>query len=103
MDDVTVTAIDGFPERLAELRNAKGVSGREMSLSLGQAAGYINSIENGKSLPSLTMFFEICEYLEITPYAFFSYTAADSTAEKNKGLSEEDKKTLLALVRKLCE
>ena len=56
-----------FPIRLAKLRTAKGVSARDMSLSIGQNAGYINNIENGKALPSMAGFFFICEYLGITP------------------------------------
>ena len=36
------------PERLAKLRTQKGVSARDMSLSLGQANNYINNIENKK-------------------------------------------------------
>lgn len=60
-----------FSNRLTKLREAKGVSARDMSLSIGQNAGYINSIENGKSLPSMTSFFYICEYLNITPQEFF--------------------------------
>ena len=62
----------GFvPERLARLRMQKGVSARDMSLSLGQANNYINSIENKKSLPAMQSFFYICEYLGITPQEFF--------------------------------
>ena len=57
---------DMFCERLAELRIRKGVSAREMSIALGQSAGYINSIENKKNLPSMGTFFYICEYLEIS-------------------------------------
>lgn len=57
--------------RLAKLREQKGVSAREMSLSIGQNAGYINNIETGKALPSLPVLFYICDYLEITPAAFF--------------------------------
>lgn len=66
MEDLTIKAVEGFAERLAQLRNIKGVSGRKMSLSVGQAAGYVNNIENGNNLPSLAMFFEICEYLCVT-------------------------------------
>ena len=62
---------DIFSERLAQLRSKKGVTAREMSLSLGQNESYINRIENKKNLPSMTTFFYICEYLEITPQAFF--------------------------------
>ena len=49
-----------FVQRLAELRIQKGVSARDMSLSIGQSAGYINNIENGKNLPSMMSFFYIC-------------------------------------------
>lgn len=62
---------DFVPERLAELRTQKGVSARDMSLSLGQANNYINNIENKKSLPSMQSFFYICEYLGVTPQEFF--------------------------------
>lgn len=58
-------------ERLATLRTAKGVSARDMSLSIGQSANYINKIESRKSLPSMTVFFYICEYLNVTPQEFF--------------------------------
>lgn len=62
-----------FAVRLARLRLEKGVSARDMSLSIGQSAGYINNIENGNNLPSMGTFFTICEYLNITPQAFFDY------------------------------
>lgn len=62
---------DYVPERLAKLRMQKGVSARDMSLSLGQANNYINNIENRKTLPSMQSFFYICEYLGITPEEFF--------------------------------
>lgn len=62
---------DFVPKRLAKLRTRKGVSARDMSLSLGQTNNYINNIENKKSLPSMPSFFYICEYLGITPQEFF--------------------------------
>lgn len=60
-----------FPIRLAQLRYKKGVSARDMSLSIGQNPGYINNIECGKALPSMSAFFFICEYLGVTPCEFF--------------------------------
>ena len=60
-----------FAKRLSNLRIQKGVSARDMSLSIGQNPGYINSIESGKALPSMTVFFYICEYLNISPRDFF--------------------------------
>ena len=63
--------IEWFYNRLSELRTQKGVSARDMSLSMGQNPGYINNIESGKSMPSLAGIFYICEYLGITPSEFF--------------------------------
>ena len=60
-----------FINRLSRLRMNKGVSARDMSLSIGQSAGYINNIENGVNLPSMGVFFSICDYLEISPAEFF--------------------------------
>lgn len=60
-----------FYKRVTELRTQKGVSARDMSLSLGQSASYINKIENGRTMPSMQGFFYICEYLGITPAEFF--------------------------------
>ena len=62
---------DFFYDRLIQLRLQKGISARDMSLSLGQSSGYINKVENRQILPSLTVFFYICEYLDITPKEFF--------------------------------
>ena len=60
-----------FSERLADLRMKKGVSARDMSLSIGQSENYINKIELKKAFPSMTVFFYICEYLGISPKDFF--------------------------------
>lgn len=65
-----------FIRRLTELRMGKGVSAREMSLALGQSPGYINNIENGVNLPSMTVFFSICDYLELSPAEFFDTGSA---------------------------
>lgn len=61
---------EDFIKRLVTLRMNKGVSARDMSLSIGQSAGYINNIENGINLPSMSVFFYICEYFGITPKDF---------------------------------
>ena len=64
--------IEWFYKRLTALRMEKGVSARDMSLSLGQSESYINKIENRRTLPSFTGFLYICEYFEITPQDFFN-------------------------------
>ena len=66
-----------FIKRLVDLRMAKGVSARDMSLSIGQSPGYINNIENGVNYPSMTVFFYICDYLGISPKDFFDTEAAN--------------------------
>ena len=60
-----------FALRLAQLREKKNISAREMSLAIGQNPGYINNIESGKSLPSLPGVFYICDYLGISVSEFF--------------------------------
>lgn len=67
---------EDFPIRLAKLRTKKGVSARDMSLSIGQNPGYINNIETGKALPSMSTFFYICDYLNISPQEFFEENVA---------------------------
>ena len=73
-----------FIARLTQLRVKHGVSARDMSLSIGQNASYINNIENGKALPSMNVFFYICEYFNISPQEFFSYE--NPNPEKTKQL-----------------
>ena len=70
---------EDFIKRLTELRINKGVSARDMSLSIGQSAGYINNIENGVNLPSMMTFFYICEYLEVEPKDFFDTKSTNPT------------------------
>lgn len=62
---------DFIAKRVTQLRLKKGVSARSMSLSIGQNPVYINNIESGKALPSLSGLFYICDYFKITPFEFF--------------------------------
>lgn len=95
-----------IPERLAELRTRKGVSARDMSLSLGQANNYINNIENRKSLPAMQSFFYICEYLGVTPQEFFDegnacpQTLREFMAEAKK-LDAKSMESLLSIMKEL--
>ena len=79
-----------FIERLAYLRRQKGVSARDMSLSLGQNVNYINHIENGKMFPSMQAFFALCGYFGITPCDFFD--AESERPAKLAALAESLKK-----------
>ena len=62
-----------FAKRLTKLRMNKGVSARDMSLSIGQSPGYINNIENGVNFPSMAVFFYICDFLGVAPKEFFDF------------------------------
>ena len=98
--------IDWFPTRITELRMQKGVSARDMSLSLGQSESYINKIENKRTLPSITGFFYICDYFGITPQEFFNNNAAAPAKSKElmteiEKLSPDISEHLLQLVRDL--
>lgn len=93
-------------KRLSQLRMNKGVSARDMSLSIGQSAGYINNIENGVNLPSMAAFFYICDYLGVTPKDFFDveYTnpsKAQQLLEAAKELDNDQLDHLIALVKGL--
>ena len=58
-------------ERITQLRVQKGISEYKMSYDLGHSRWYINNISSGKTLPSMTEFFAICDYFQITPVEFF--------------------------------
>lgn len=58
-------------ERLTQLRLKKNVSEYKMSLDLGHSKSYIQSIISGRSMPSMSEFLYICDYLDVTPMEFF--------------------------------
>lgn len=66
-----------FTRQLEKYRLEKGVSQREMSLSLGQTPGYIAKLSNhkGHNLPRMINFFYICDYFGIHPSDFFDEQA----------------------------
>lgn len=86
----------------------KEVSARDMSLSLGQNVNYINTIENHNSLPSMTAFFYICDYLHVTPSQFFddsiSYPVQiQEILEGLKYLTKEELDAVQSVVRVLSK
>ena len=95
-----------FALRLSKLREEKGVSARDMSLSMGQNPGYINNIESGKSKPSLQGILYICEYLGISPSDFFNTEAKNPSKATElytiaKGLSDDQLDNLIAIAKGL--
>lgn len=96
------------PERIAQLRTEKGVSARDMSLSLGQSESYINKIENRRTLPSMAGFLYICEYFHITPRDFFdpealSPQSAGDLAREIGRLTPGQASHILQVIRDLGE
>lgn len=93
-------------DRITSLRLKKGVSEYKMSYDLGHSRGYINNISSGKALPSMSEFFAICEYFDITPIDFFNnnlkdpqlYSRAARSLEK---LNEEDLELTLTNINRL--
>lgn len=95
-------------ERITQLRLAKGVSEYQMSYDLGHSRGYINNISSGKSLPSLSEFFSICDYFEISPVGFFDKEQNNPTniakaMDDLKKLNDEDLSLVLNLISRLCK
>jgi transcriptional regulator with XRE-family HTH domain len=100
--------IEWFYNRIAELRIQKGVSARDMSLSLGQSESYINKIENKRTLPSFSGFIYICDYFGLTPQEFFN-DRSSAPVKLKELLSELEKLTpqqmehVLQIVRDIVE
>ena len=99
---------EDFSLRLAQLREKKGVSARDMSLSIGQNPGYINNIESGKSMPSLSGIFYICEYLDISPSEFFDLGSKNPTRLNDvikdlKRLDDRQLETIAALIKDIVK
>lgn len=97
-----------FSMRLAKLRTKLGVSARDMSLSIGQNPGYINNIESGKSTPSLSGIFYICEYLKISPSEFFDIETENPIKLKSiindmKHLNDKQLEIIAALVKDMTK
>lgn len=95
-------------ERITQLRMRKGVSEYQMSYDLGHSRGYVNNITSGKSLPSLTELFAICEYFQITLVEFFDENVSDPTLMKNvvnglEQLSEKDLQLIQNIIEHLLQ
>ena len=95
-------------ERITQLRVRKDVSEYKMSYDLGHSRGYINNISSGKTLPSMTEFFAICDYFEITPQEFFDTSTQNpeliqKALEGMRRLDEGDMLMLLGIINRLLK
>lgn len=92
--------------RITELRLKKDVSEYQMSLDLGKNKSYIQGISSGRSMPSMRQFFEICDYLEITPLEFFNTDIAEPpqlrrAVELLTDLEREDLEAVIPILTRL--
>lgn len=95
-----------FCERVTQLRLKKEISARDMSLTLGQSESYINRIESKKMLPSMSVFFNICDYFGITPQEFFSFDEAPDlelidASNTLRALDPEKRKHIITVIHDL--
>jgi len=60
-----------FGIRLAQIRQTKNISAYELSLRIGRASNYINSVERGKVNISLESILNISKELGINPCELF--------------------------------
>lgn len=92
--------------RLISLINEKGISEYQLSLDLGRSQSYIHSITSGQNLPSMSAFFEICSYFDITPTEFFDPNLHNPTlfhkiTELLKNFNDDDLSLLYTLLTRL--
>ncbi|MBQ9207465.1 MAG: helix-turn-helix transcriptional regulator [Treponema sp.] len=98
-----------FADRLRFLRNERNISAREMSLALGQNESYINKIETGQRSVSMAAFFNICDFLLVTPADFFNETiqTTDFNTETfisiYKRLPQKQAKHIFSVMQDLAE
>ena len=93
-------------QRITELRMKKGVSEYRMSSDMGRSKNYVQGITSGRSLPSLSEFLYMCEYLGVTPRDFFDADLRNpallqETIDALKELDDEDIALMLANIRRL--
>ncbi len=99
---------DFIRRRITQLRMEKGISEYQMSLDMGHSRSYIQSIVSGRSLPSMGEFLYMCEYLGVTPSAFFDEQAENpallqKAIDEMRTLPDKDLLSLLSLIERFKE
>ena len=92
--------------RITQLRINKGISEYQLSYDLGHSRGYINNITSGKALPSMSEFFSICDYFNISPVEFFDTKHSNpellsKAIEEFQSLDDEDMLFILTLINRI--
>ena len=76
-----------FINNLKYYRKQKGLTQNELTLAINKSYNYINSVEQGKMMPSFEVIEDICEVLKIKPVQLFDENASP---ENIKIFSKED-------------
>lgn len=92
--------------RITELRTKKNVSEYKMSLDLGHGKNYIRDISSGRTLPSITEFLYICEYLGVSEKDFFDIDEKNPALiqkilERARLLNEDDLLATLGVMERM--
>ena len=99
---------DFIRKRITELRLKKGVSEYQMSMDTGHSRGYIQNIISGRAMPSMAEFLYLCEYLEVSPGAFFDEgmenpALVQKALDGMRSLPDRDLLILLNLIERFRE
>lgn len=84
-----------FINNLKFYRKQKGLTQNELTLSLDKSYNYINSVEQGKLIPSFEVIEQICTVLDIRPIQLFDDNASPEnikTFSKNDYIEEMSNK-----------
>jgi len=77
-----------------------------MSTDMGHSKSYIQSISSGRTMPSMTEFLFMCEYLGVTPRDFFDAEIENpallqQAVDGLKTLNNDDLALILANINRL--
>lgn len=103
-----------FGRRLAELREARGLSQHQLAKAVGVSSQFVGRLETGSRAPSFSVLQKLSEKLSVEPAALFGAPSATPTkvsertasdlaqlAGAAQRLGEEDLRRLLDLARRL--
>ena len=65
-----------FANNLKYYRKQKGMTQNDLTLAIDKSYNYINSVEQGKLVPSFEVIEQICEVLDIAPVLLFDDKAS---------------------------
>ena len=98
--------LDFIARRIQKLRDTRGVSARDLSLSCGLNAGWVNKMETKQQGFSIEGLVYICEYFNITLAEFFDEEMEQPVKLKElvteaKGLDADSLDLLIGTAKKM--